>query len=377
MTEITTHQFPYGTFFVDSSVRHRYNNAPLSRTYPLPDTLPMHHPLLQQLEGVYPVVDTLPPWWSTVVERCDLALKPLVQEVTIREWRSGVLDDKRWRAWKEQMSPQELDRLLNTSVGNSLLHRPKLAALFSGVETYWFEGRGPKDTPQELDLVISFRPEYLLNMSNGRGWTNCQDLYEGNEHECLHGNWYDTGVAVALIVPRGADIWQGAEREREGVVLARTILRVFHFDDHTLGVVIGGFCDNNKTLEVLLFSRLLSLFQDQGLSWGSMYCLTRLQQSCFIGSLREEEQELHSIAFWRPSGVGLPYIDDTSRWEYTDDDCTFLTANILRWYLLNNSGREKLMIRLKTGLKRFLHSMISPLRPLYPELLRGYLRWLP
>ena len=34
------------------------------------------------------------------------------------------------------------------------------------------------------------------------------------------------------------------------------------------------------------------------------------------------------------------------------------------------------MIWLKTGLKRLLHFMISPLRPLYPELLRRYDFWI-
>ncbi len=334
MTQVTTEtrQFPYGTFSVDSSVRNLYNQAPLSRTYPLPDKLPMHHPVLQQLEGVYLVVDTLPPWWSHFVEKSDLTVKPLLQEVTIREWRSGVFDDKRWRAWKERVSSQGENAFLTSD----LMQRPKLAALFSDVEKDWFEERGPKDTPEELDLVISFRPEYLLNMSNGDGWMSCQHLYDGSEHECLPANWYDLGMAVALVVPHGADIWQGTENAREGVVLARTTLRVFAEHEQTPMIVIGRCYHNNRTLVALLLSSLVSHFQQQGLSWGSMpyFYLTNLLQNGFIGSYqqKEEEQELHSVAFWRPSDIdNLPYIDGISRWEYTEDDFTFLAANIHRW----------------------------------------------
>src|SRR5262249_4352287 len=156
----------------------------------------------------------------------------------IREWRSGLLSEARWQSWK-----------MGSSAAKSLMRSPKLIALLpTSLEKEWFEERGPKDTPHDLDLIISFRPEHLLNMSNGDGWTSCQHLYEGSCNECLPAHWYDTGVAVALVVPRGADIWQGAERTRNGVVLARTTLRVFFEHDHTPVIVIGRPYDNNKTV---------------------------------------------------------------------------------------------------------------------------------
>jgi hypothetical protein len=340
MTQIATNpQFPYGTFSVDASARDLYTKARLSQSYPLPDVLPMHHPVLQQLEGVYPMVDTLPPWWTHWASRSDPILKPLLQAVTMREWRLGVLNQERWRSWKRDMSPQELEHFQLTSTGNRLLHSPKLiAALTTYDQKVWFEKRGPKDTPQDLDLIISFRLEYLLNMSNGCGWTSCQHLYEGSYNERLPGNWYDTGVAVAMVVPRGADIWQGVEREKDGVILARTTLRVFIEHNNTPVVVICRPYDNNKTLLSLLLSRLVTLFRDHGLSWGTMpdSSLTDLLETGFIGNYqrvpRGEERDLQSVAFWMPPDFDLPYVDGDFELDKIDPDLTFLKARIHRWH---------------------------------------------
>jgi hypothetical protein len=340
MTQVATHQtFPYGTFPVASSVLDLYQKAPLSHICPLPDALPMHHPVLQHLEGIYPMADTLPPWWAEWASMSTPALKPLLQAVTKREFREGVVDQQRWRSWKTSMPPQEQEVLQTTSIGKRLMQSPKLIPTF--MESYqkeWFEERGPRDTPEDLDLIVSFRPEHLLNMSNGHGWTSCQHLYEGSCNECLPANCYDTGVAVALVVPRGADIWQGADRTRNGVVLARTTLRVF-FEHDTPVVVICRPYDNNKTVLSLLLSRLVTLFQDHGLSWGTIgyYALTDLLQSGFIGNYqrvrREEERELCSPAFWMPPHFDQPYVDGAFDWGSTDTGFTELSARIHRWRL--------------------------------------------
>ena len=341
MTQVATNQeFPYGTFAVDSEVADHYNKAPLSQSYPLPDELPMHHPVLQQLEGVYPMVDTLPPWWANCVSRSMPSLRSLLQPVTLREFRSGVLNEELWRSWKRDLPPQELQYLQLTSIGNRLLCSPKLFAAFpEDPERKWFEERGPKDTPRDLDLILSFRPEYLLNMSNGCGWTSCQHLYEGSYNECLPANWYDTGAAVAMVVPRGANIWQGVETMRNGVVLARTTLRVFLEDDQTPVVVIGRCYDNNKTLLSLLLRSLVTLFRDHGLAWGTMpsYALTDLLKSGFIGNYRrvgkEKERDLRSIAFFRPPFFDRPYVEGNFDWQDIDPDFTEVSARIHRWLL--------------------------------------------
>lgn len=337
MTQTATNpQFPYGTFSVDASVRDLYTKARLSYSYPLPDVLPMHHPILQQLEGVYPMVDALPPWWTQVVENGDPMLKPLLQAVTIREWRLGVLDQERWHSWKRNLSPQEQEVVQCTFT--ELMRSPKLIATLPTSQTRnWFKERGPKDTPEDLDLIISFRPEYLLNMSNGCGWTSCQHLHEGSYNEHLPGNWYDTGMAVAMVIPRGATIWQGVESERRGVVLARTTLRVFFDHEQTPVIVIGCCYDNNQTLLSLLLSRLVALFRDQRLDWGTMSDsgLTNLIQDGFIGNYQrvvwEEEPDLCSVPFWRPPHFYRPYIDGHSDWEITNDHFTLLNARIHRW----------------------------------------------
>src|SRR5215472_10462561 len=140
MTQVATNpQFPYGTFSVNPSVRDLYKKAPLSRTYPLPNALPMHHPVLQQLEGVYPMVDTLPLWWPSVAEKHDPALMSLLQAVTRSEWRLGVLNQEKWHSWKRSMSPQEREVFQLTSTGKLLMHSPKLiATLTTNAEKEWF-----------------------------------------------------------------------------------------------------------------------------------------------------------------------------------------------------------------------------------------------
>jgi hypothetical protein len=326
MTETTTTEnanFPYGTFAVPQSVRVQYNNAYLSNEYPLPEVLPMHHPVLQQLEGIYPVVDALPPWWNDYMKECDPIIKSLLQEVNIREFRAGAIDQQRWQAWREQL-PEPVRQALQVSSCSSILRSPKILSLLSFPWREYFEERGDKDTPQALDLVISFRPEFFLNMSSGNGWKSCQHLYHGSVNACLPANWYDTGLAVAMLLPRGVDIWEGAASAREGVVLARTTLRIFpdpRHEQHFL-IAICRTYSNNPTLLVLLLSQLIALFEEHQCSWSVIDYgeLQGIMETGLMGAHYHEaiytDTFVKGIPFWKPDSWSNPYVDsDEGYWD--------------------------------------------------------------
>src|SRR5262249_34064339 len=140
-----------------------------------------------------------------------------------------------------------------------------------------------------------------------------------------------------MVVPHGADIWQGIKRTKNGVVLARTTLRVFFEHDNTPVIVICRPYDNNKTVLSLLLSRLVTLFQDQGLTWGTIgyYALTDLMQSGFIGNYQRErrEEDLGSHAFWMPPHFEQPYVDGAFDWGSPDTGFTEFSARVHRWCL--------------------------------------------
>jgi hypothetical protein len=341
MTETTTESsnFPYGTFVVPQAIRNQYRKASLSNAYPLPEVLPMHHPILQQLEGTYPAVDTLPPWWNDCVEQCDPHVQSFLEGVTIREFRTGAADEQRWRSWKQEL-PESVRQALQGKYTGYVLRSPKLLSLLPFARRELFEERGGKDTPEELDLIISFRPEHFLNMSNGNGWTSCQHLCYGSVRECLPTNWYDTGVAVAMLLPRGADIWEGADADRKGVVLARTTLRVFldpQQEQHFL-ISIGRPYGNNPTLNALLLSRLISLFEEHPISWSVIQCVgsISMMQGGLMGKRYKEsiytKQFVEAIAFWRPRGWFYPYVDTADGdWKDVDANRISLGTYVCRY----------------------------------------------
>ena len=321
--------FPYGTFCVDAEVCERYaQDYARARSYPLPARLPSHHPLLQRLEGTYPLAYEIPPWWHACVSQMkSKALRQVLATISPAEFRTGCLEQLRWKAFRATLSADER-RQVPTS--------PKIATLLE--QTEWevpFGTRGPVDAPEQLKLVISTRPHEFLYMSNGWEWRSCQHFDDGSENQCLPGNFYDTGVAVAMLLPAHMQV------EEPSSVLARTTLRVFRANEQTV-VAIGRTYHNNATLALLLVSRLATLLDEQYLTWGFMSEVNTLSD-CRHGLLGPALlQRLHwgawgeSEACWFPDSWHLPYIDGgehdwQSHWEKQTDEyfCMHLSATIM------------------------------------------------
>jgi hypothetical protein len=301
--------FPYGTYPVDPNFSTRYiQEYSLARSYQLPNRLPHHHPLLARLEGVYPFQYTIPPWWYTQIAQVESdLLRHLLSTVSAQEFRAGCLNQARWKAFREALPDEER---------RNVPQSPKLAILLEGVD--WSErfiNRGPTDTPDHCRLVISTQPGDFFYMSNGREWRSCQHWRNGTENERLPGNFYDTGVAVAMVLPLHSRV------EDNAAVLARTTLRVFHHDGCPV-VAIGRTYHNNETLAILLLGRLAEILDTQSLSWGVMtdvntldYCETGAFGCALAQRLIAEEVFLESEPCWFPRGWCAPYVDGYKQWE--------------------------------------------------------------
>src|SRR5690348_12469324 len=107
------HRAPYGTYDVGlETIKQYVAQAPsLSNYYPLSEVLPLHHPLLQQLEGIYPVQDAPAPWWPLCVAQVDPLLQPLLAGVTAQEYRQGTITEERWRAFKQEHADSQQEQL--------------------------------------------------------------------------------------------------------------------------------------------------------------------------------------------------------------------------------------------------------------------------
>jgi hypothetical protein len=312
--------FPYGTFSVSEETQQRYSAFRQPDTYPftkeLPQELPLHHPLLQRLEGHFPVCDMLPPWWHDFVAQEPMVLQPLLRMLSIREFRMGCFDEQRWRDWKQD--PALVDHLPR---------RPRLDAFFDSSRAFpvpwhtWLEDRGAKDTPEELDLVISSHPEALFLMSNGDGWYSCLHPSRGTCRDQLSGNWYDTGLAVAMLLPRGASLWDGASSYKAGPVIARTTLRVMERDGEPL-IILGRCYHNNETSLLHLLKCLLERCETEQLAWGMM-CHSSVTSPFLDGKLGSvyKTRSFHSATvrgtpFWLPEQHLWPYVDGRHSWEH-------------------------------------------------------------
>jgi hypothetical protein len=307
---MTTMQFPYGTFPVDPLCRERlqrdYSN-PDAYTFDTPKDLPYHHPLLRRLEGAYLLESTLPPWWPAFLAQVELgSLKSLLMSVSLHEFRTGCLEQARWKALREALSPKER-RQLPTS--------PKLTDFLQ--ETRWgkrFQNRGPASTPEQLTMVVSTQPFDFLYMSNGRGWTSCQHFQRGEENHQLPGNFYDPGVAVAFV------LWPQTHIEEEASVLARTTLRVFCLEGQAV-LTIGRVYHNDETLAFLLLTHLATLLDAQQLAWGWIanvnacrFCQEGTLGPEFCQRLDQKSVWVESEPCWFPSNWYPPYVDGNSTW---------------------------------------------------------------
>ena len=305
-TLVTDVVFPYGTFPIDPVFHEQYaQDYSRAAFYPLPNDLPHHHPLFKGLEGTYPLAYRLPPWWPSLVAGIEPdLLKPLLASISPHEFRTGCVEHARWKTLREALSEEER-RHLPTS--------PKLAALVEHTEwSLEFGQRGAADTSDQFTLVISTQPQDFLYMANGKEWRSCQHFRDGCENEHLPGNFYDTGVAVAMVLLPGANVRDKAS------VLARTTLRVFHHDQQMV-VALGRTYHNNETLALLLLDELARLLDAQHLCWGMMIDVNTLEycQDELLGP--ELDQRLGQETFvegepcWFPSSWSVPYIDGGDR----------------------------------------------------------------
>lgn len=312
-TSSTTCPFLYGSFPVDSVFSDHYQDTySRASSYPLPEMLPYHHPLLSSLEGVYPFQNTLPPWWQECVAQVKLErLKPLLATLSAREFREGCIDPPRWKALREAL-PEEERRQLPSS--------PKLAFLLAGTD--WsgrFGTRGSTVTPDQLNVVVSTKPLDFLYMSNGRDWRSCQHFSDGCENYKLPGNFYDTNVAVAMVLAPNTCVGEDTS------VLARTTLRVFRSQGQ-LVLTIGRTYHNNETLAFLLLRHLAGLFDARHLCWGfitEVNTLTYCEEGYLGADLcqrLEQEVCVESESCPFPLDWYVPYVDGgDSDWSHDWD----------------------------------------------------------
>jgi hypothetical protein len=325
--------FPFGLFSVNhhEEACRRYAEVipDLALAHPLPLALPRRHPVLAALEGTYAVQDQLPPWWfdciTMLAQRCP-CLEPLFRSVSREEFRRGSLDPARWKSWRKhqrcQFSTENAPQQPCWREQGSGLYWLLAEVLLSEERELWldrFVGRGDKDTPLDLDLVITADPQWWLNMSNGRGWYSC--MGNGSDRDPrIVGNWYDTGVLLAALVARGTDCWTLA------CLIARTTIRLVWEGSSAWDeagrvllmpsaprIVIGRLYHNDLTSACHLLITLATLCEQRGLTWGCIAATNtvHLVRDGSLGAVAFDETTHSAIgtAFWRPMEVDEPYLD--------------------------------------------------------------------
>ena len=338
MTTTTSVRFPYGTYRVDEDCIERYDDDyEHADEYPLPTELPLHHPLLQALEGTTSVQDAPAPWWPNCVAAAPAFLRPLLAGLSVEEYRSGVVDDTRWRAFKHTNAEAlKAHRLTSPKLSQLLAALPERGADDPFSPPTWtqlFTDRGPAVTPTTLDLVISTQPQHFFNMSNGRGWTSCQ--FRGHDPICLPGNFYDTGVAVAMLLAPGADIWQ------DDVVIARLTLRVVRERARKREcIAIGNSYHNDRSAATWLILHLIRLLEERRHPWGFIEDTTSDGYRALgeLGSALQRrdwrrEVEAQGDPVWIPEPISPPYLDGSAQWTdaKTGDYYAWATQRS-RWY---------------------------------------------
>ena len=335
-----TNLFPFGLSTVpdheDLSCRYAETIPALAQEYPLPSMLPRRHPVLQQLAGTYPAQDSLPPWWTDCIKAISKGcpcIAPLIHSINREEFRRGSIDQQRWKTWRDEGCT--LPEAASESCWRA--HGPSLYWIIDEIlpaesRQLWLErfgNRGDKDTPFDLDLVITAAPQWWLNMSNGRGWYSC--MGSGNDRDPrILGNWYDTGVVLAALVARGADCWP------PDCLIARTTVRLVWEEAPTWNetgsmqiaasaprAVLGRTYHNDLTAACNLLVALAMLFEQHGLSWG---CIagTNTAQFARSGSLggidvADMQCDMFGVAFWRPARIDEPYLDGEAAYRERDE----------------------------------------------------------
>jgi hypothetical protein len=327
--------FPFGLWrvmdYTDVFRRYTEEIPLLAKQVTLPLALPCRHPALSQLEGRYPVEDRLPPWWQACIgahaRQCP-CLEPLLRATSREEFRRGSLDQQRWKAWRSTSCRLNGEAQRPTPCWHHAgpsLSRLLAAVLPAGERPVWLDryvGRGAKDLPRELDLVISADLAWWLNMGNGRNWLSCMGTGPDRDLR-LPGNWYDTGAALAALVERGGDCWA------PGALIARTTLRVATEDylpvpveqqvSQTLGerltqrVVLGRVYHNDHTAACTLLSTLVELFEAHRLPWGCIAGTTTAEMALdgSLGALdiAREPQQASGFSYWLPAVIERPALE--------------------------------------------------------------------
>jgi hypothetical protein len=244
--------------------------------------------------------------------------RPLLAGLSVEEYRSGIVDDARWRAFK-RTNAEALKALCLTSpkLSQLLAVLPERGADDPFSPPTWsqlFTDRGPAGTPKTLDLVISTQPQHFFNMSNGRGWTSCQ--YRGHDPICLPGNFYDTGVATAMLLAPEADIWQ------DNAVIARLTLRVVRERAHKREcIAIGNSYHNDMTAATWLILHLIRMLEERRHPWGFIEDTTSDGYRALgeLGSALQQrswrrEVEAQGDPVWIPEPISPPYLDGSAQW---------------------------------------------------------------
>ena len=338
-------RFPYGWFAPDEETRAAYNELfCLAHSCGLRRRLPRHHPLLQSLSGTYPVEDAAACWWPSAVAGMPEALHELCLSVCAQEFRQGVIEQQRWQAFRQSHAD---------FLGQYHLSSPRLSHLLEQWGRAWesaFVQRGPADVPTAQQIAISTLPDYLMSMSNGRGWQSCQHLYAspGQYTRCLPGNLYDVGVAVALLLPRRED-W-GREIWRARSILARVTLRVMQERDGQELVVLGNIYHNDYTSALWLVSHLVALLNERALSWGIIGGTTtsELLHRGWLPGLSSSFQfsalaQVRGPVFWIPRRFRRPFVDGSHHWSVLEDtgggNLVRLSASISRAQAVSQGAR--------------------------------------
>lgn len=326
--------FPFGMWrvmdYTELWCRYTEEIPLLAEQMTLPLALPCRHPALSQLEGRYPVEDRLPPWWQDcigVLTRQCPCLEPLLRATSREEFRRGSLDQQHWKAWRNtacRLSGEAQRAIPCWHRAGPSLSRLLTAELPAGERLVWLDryvGRGAKEMPSELDLVITAHPAWWLNMANGRNWFSCMGTGPDRDLR-LPGNWYDTGVVLAALVERGGDCWAS------GSLIARTTLRVVTEDpttqneqeiSQTLGerltqrLVLGRVYHNDHTAACTLLSTLVDLFEAHRLPWGCI-AATATAEMVLDGSLgaldiARELRQASGFPYWLPADIELPALE--------------------------------------------------------------------
>lgn len=256
--------FPYGKrplsdeFTALESVKHynRYSYNLLDRDYPV------KHPLFHALTGSYPMRRSLPTWWNDCIETCPYPLKFFLPSITAVEFFEGNVNTNNWKMFRT---------FLGEEMKKEYPQSPKLGGILKSAlgedNTYYryYCSRGTTNT--EATLIISPEPEDLFFMSNGDGWSSCQDYRNGGYKGQLRGSMFDTNTAMAYVLsPEKSSI------REENSVLARALLRIMRIPHLDVEVVtVDKRYGNDASLEKDMFPTVLEAGKEKGIPVGTSY----------------------------------------------------------------------------------------------------------